>query len=230
MMGDPQVKRARSIMELLAQNPELALEPIPMDAYLGMQSIIEDMQKDFLSVQELIHQRDEQLKSSDSNPQLLYDEYSEKISRAEATQMRIEQAVEKRDRQVIQSIRYLVDQSIDQEASLSPVGGDGFSQRSTSGLSSVALNRSMAYQINTGDIRGINVPSVKDSLSVSAVAPVVNIPEFPRYTEQQTPEELLEVLGKLIKKLDDPIQASVSWWDIKKKNDDFDRIRKAVGV
>ena len=230
MMGDPQVKRARSVMELLAQNPELASEPMAMDAYLGMQSIIEDMQKDFLTVKELIHQRDEQLKSSDSNPQQLYDEFSEKISKAETTQMRIQQAVEKRDRLLIQSIRYLVDQPIDQEAALSPMGSEGFSQRSTGGLSSVPLNHSMAYQINTGDIRGINVPSAKDSLTASAVAPVVNIPEFPRYTEQQTPEELLEMLGKLIKKLDDPIQASVSWWDIKKKNDDFDRIRKAVGV
>ena len=92
------------------------------------------------------------------------------------------------------------------------------------------LDRSLAYQINTREIRGINVPSAKDSLQISPVAPVVNIPEFPRYPEQQVPAELTEMLGKLLKKLDDPIQANVSWWDIKKKNDDFDKIRKAIGV
>ncbi|HOW26162.1 MAG TPA: phage tail tape measure protein [Bacteroidales bacterium] len=228
MIGDPRIKRARTIMELLTEHPLAADDTMPMDAYLGMQPLIEDMQKDFVSVRQLIQQRDELLKSPGSNPELLYDEFSEKISRAEATQMRIEQVMQKRDRQIIQSIRYLSEQSLAGEAEGSFMPSEGFSRLSTH--TSVPLDRSMAYQINNSEIRGINVPSARDSLHSSPVTPVVNIPEFPPYPQQQTPAELMDMLGKLLKKLDDPIQAHVSWWDIKKKNDDFDRIRKAVGV
>ena len=230
MIQDPHVKRARKIIDLVAQNPTTGDDALVLDAFLGMQTMIGNLQKDFITTDQLIRQRNELLKDATGDTEQIYDVFSEKIARSESVQEHIHQVVQRRDEQVIHTLTYLKDHAAVDDLPDSTLPDNTYTSPRVERSSSRQLQPPFPYQVNNRAMMGINVPMAKNALEPSIPQPVVNVPAFPRYPEPKTPKELTDMLGKLLKKLDDPIQANVSWWDIKQKNDEYDKIRKAIGV
>jgi hypothetical protein len=254
IVKDPQVQRAQKIIELITQNPVLNQDTSSLDVFLGFNAIISDLKNSYTDTRELLRERDEivksiekekslvsvsqinnsvsseTVKSLDQKIETVYDSYSEKISKSETVLSHLQQVAAKRDQQILATLRYTADNPEGETSETYSMDSSGSSVENRHYQSNLSVDRSSVYHINTDNIRGIDVPSVKNSLSVSPVTPVINMPDYPSFPQQQTPEELLAMLEKLMKKLDDPIHANVSWWDIKQKNDDFDKIKKAIGI